>query len=64
MTSFIIFFNKDDIFRKKIKDVDLGVCFPDYKDGKNYEKALAFITKKYESQKGKEGSFLGADRHA
>jgi hypothetical protein len=33
-TSVILFLNKSDIFREKIKKRDLGVYFPDYK-GKN-----------------------------
>ncbi len=30
-TSIILFLNKSDIFREKIKKVDLSVCFPAYK---------------------------------
>lgn len=33
-TNVIVFFNKDDLFKEKIKKVDLKVSFPDY-DGKN-----------------------------
>lgn len=29
-TSIILFLNKDDLFREKIKKVDLKVAFPDY----------------------------------
>ena len=28
---FVLFLNKKDLFEEKIKDVDLRVCFPDYK---------------------------------
>lgn len=30
-THFILFLNKRDLFRSKIKNVDLSVCFPEYK---------------------------------
>lgn len=29
-TGFIVFFNKNDLFKEKIKKVDLKVCFPEY----------------------------------
>jgi hypothetical protein len=40
-TPIIIFFNKDDIFREKVQNIDLNCCFPDYK-GKRVEKNLNF----------------------
>lgn len=46
-TSIILFFNKDDIFREKIKTIDLKCCFPDYAGGCSYENAKEFITKKF-----------------
>jgi hypothetical protein len=45
----IIFYNKEDVFKKKITQVDLNVCFDEYKEGKKYEPALKFIQKKYTS---------------
>ena len=46
-TSFILFLNKSDIFRDKIKDTSLDVCFPDYKGGCNFQKAIDYITAKF-----------------
>jgi len=45
-TSFILFFNKADLFREKIKTIDLRLCFPDY-SGSSEESALQFITQKF-----------------
>jgi hypothetical protein len=33
--SFILFFNKSDLFKEKIKKIDLKVCFPDYNGKSN-----------------------------
>jgi len=46
----ILFLNKKDLFEEKIQKVDLKVCFPEYKDGKDYEKAVAFIQNKFITQ--------------
>ena len=46
-TPFILLFNKSDLLREKIATTDLNVCFKDYTDGLDYEKAKAFITKKF-----------------
>lgn len=46
-TSFILFLNKSDIFRQKIKDTSLDVCFPDYKGGCDYNKAIEYIQQKF-----------------
>eukprot|EP00008_Paramoeba_atlantica_P010104 CAMPEP_0201487336 /NCGR_PEP_ID=MMETSP0151_2-20130828/12366_1 /ASSEMBLY_ACC=CAM_ASM_000257 /TAXON_ID=200890 /ORGANISM="Paramoeba atlantica, Strain 621/1 / CCAP 1560/9" /LENGTH=304 /DNA_ID=CAMNT_0047872339 /DNA_START=333 /DNA_END=1247 /DNA_ORIENTATION=+ len=43
----ILFLNKCDLFREKIKKTDLKVCFPDYEGGRNYDAAVDFITKKF-----------------
>jgi len=43
----ILFLNKKDIFEEKIKVTDLNVCFPNYTDGKDYDKAVAYITKQF-----------------
>jgi hypothetical protein len=48
--TFLIFFNKDDIFQERIKKIDLNVTFQDYKGGKNYENAFKFIQNQYETQ--------------
>jgi len=45
----ILFLNKKDLFEKKIKQVDLNVCFRDYKGGKNYDKAVKFLESKFDS---------------
>jgi len=49
-TSMILFLNKKDLFAEKITKVDLNVCFPDYKGGKNYDNSIKFITKKFLEQ--------------
>lgn len=46
-TSMILFLNKRDLFEEKIKRVDLSVTFPEYKGGKNYDSAVAFIKDKF-----------------
>ncbi|KAJ3436033.1 guanine nucleotide-binding protein g(o) subunit alpha [Anaeramoeba flamelloides] len=46
-TPCFLVFNKLDLFQKKIKKVDLNVCFKKYKGGKNEEKALNFIYKTF-----------------
>jgi GTPase SAR1 family protein len=47
----ILFFNKKDLFEKKIKKVDLNVCpdFTDYKGGCDYDKAIDAIRKKFKA---------------
>ncbi|KAJ6228270.1 guanine nucleotide-binding protein g(o) subunit alpha [Anaeramoeba flamelloides] len=47
-TNCILLLNKMDLFTEKIIKYNLNVCFPDYKGGLDYEKALLFITKKFE----------------
>lgn len=46
-TPFIIFFNKKDIFEKKIKVVDPKVCFPEYDGGLDYDKAKDYIRDRF-----------------
>lgn len=48
-TAVILFLNKKDLFQEKIQRVDLSVCFPDYKDGKDFEKAAKFMQDKFVS---------------
>eukprot|EP01126_Amoeba_proteus_P029851 TRINITY_DN2949_c0_g1_i11.p1 TRINITY_DN2949_c0_g1~~TRINITY_DN2949_c0_g1_i11.p1 ORF type:complete len:245 (-),score=39.88 TRINITY_DN2949_c0_g1_i11:1410-2144(-) len=45
--SIMLFLNKEDLFREKIRRVDLSVCFEDYKGGLSYEKALDFIKRQF-----------------
>jgi hypothetical protein len=40
-----LFFNKVDLFKEKIKNVDLNVCFKEYTGGKDYDKAIQYIQK-------------------
>jgi len=47
--SLILFLNKSDLFREKIKAVDLKVAFPEYTGGLNYDSALLFIANKFKS---------------
>jgi len=43
----IIFFNKVDLFKEKIKEKNIDSCFPDYKGGQNFEEASKFIYEKF-----------------
>ncbi|KAF2071505.1 hypothetical protein CYY_007183 [Polysphondylium violaceum] len=47
MTTFVLFLNKNDLFREKILKAPLSNVFPDYQGGFNYEKGLEFIRNKY-----------------
>jgi len=46
-TDIILFLNKTDLFKEKLKKKDLSVCFPDYKGGQIYEPASKFILDKF-----------------
>jgi len=46
-TDIILFLNKEDLFRTKISQVDLNVCFSEYTGGKDYDKACNFIKEKF-----------------
>jgi GTPase SAR1 family protein len=46
-TQIILIFNKDDLFRTKIKRVDLKVFDPKYEGGCDYDKAIAHIKKEF-----------------
>ncbi|KAJ3441616.1 guanine nucleotide-binding protein g(o) subunit alpha [Anaeramoeba flamelloides] len=46
-SAFILFLNKVDLFKEKIKKHDLNVCFPDYKGGLDYDNASEYIKNKF-----------------
>jgi hypothetical protein len=46
-TAVILFLNKKDLFKEKIDEVDLTVCFPEYKGGHNYATAVKYIEKQF-----------------
>ncbi|KAJ3429547.1 guanine nucleotide-binding protein g(o) subunit alpha [Anaeramoeba flamelloides] len=48
-TSVILFLNKTDLFRKKIKTVDLNICFNDYEGGCDFDNASEFLKEKFVS---------------
>jgi hypothetical protein len=43
----VLFLNKNDLFAEKITTLDLGVYFPQYAGGANYQSALDFIRQQY-----------------
>jgi len=43
----ILFLNKADIFKRKVKTVDIGIYFPAYNGGLDYESGLKFIQEEY-----------------
>jgi len=45
----ILFFNKDDIFREKIKHSKLVNTFPEYEGENDYDSAFEFIKNKFTS---------------
>ncbi|KAI8886602.1 guanine nucleotide binding protein, alpha subunit [Backusella circina FSU 941] len=47
-TSTILFMNKTDIFKKKLKKSPLKDYFPDYKGGDNYETACRFLMEQFQ----------------
>ncbi len=46
-TSLILFLNKSDLFKEKIKHVDLSVVFPDYTGGNDHEQAQQYIERRF-----------------
>jgi len=48
-TDIILFLNKSDLFREKLKKVDLSVCFSDYNFGSDFDRACNFIRLKFEA---------------
>jgi len=45
--SIMLFLNKVDLFKEKIKIKDLNILFPEYRGGKNYEEAAKFLKEKF-----------------
>lgn len=45
----ILFLNKFDLFKDKMKRVDLKVAFPEYDGGLDYKKGRDFLKRKYTS---------------
>jgi len=46
-TAMILFLNKSDLLREKIKTVDMKGCFDDYEGGCNYEEATKFLKSEF-----------------
>jgi guanine nucleotide-binding protein G(i) subunit alpha len=46
-TSLILFLNKSDLFKEKIKHVDLSVVFPDYTGGSDHDQAQQYIERRF-----------------
>uniref|UniRef100_A0A7S1V9K0 Guanine nucleotide-binding protein subunit alpha n=1 Tax=Sexangularia sp. CB-2014 TaxID=1486929 RepID=A0A7S1V9K0_9EUKA len=47
-TAFILFLNKTDLFKEKVKRVDMkDHCFPDYTGGLDFDKALSYIKQRF-----------------
>jgi GTPase SAR1 family protein len=49
-TNIILFLNKKDLFEEKIQKIDLNICFKEYTEGKDYEKASSYIRQQYEGK--------------
>lgn len=60
-TSFIVFFNKVDLFREKLKTAPITIAYKDYLGKQDYDEALKFIRNKFLSQRNGEGKD-GKDR--
>jgi hypothetical protein len=48
--TFILFLNKADLFRQKVKRIPIASIFPDYKHGENFERATKFFRDLYRSK--------------
>jgi len=46
-SAIMLFLNKDDIFREKIKTIDMKCCFQDYDGGCNYDNAIEYLKKEF-----------------
>eukprot|EP01132_Coremiostelium_polycephalum_P005301 gene5301-6601_t len=49
--SIILFLNKIDLFREKLKRTSITVCFPDYRDDQSYDKSSNYIKNSFLSKK-------------
>jgi hypothetical protein len=49
-TPIFLLFTYNDLFKNKIKDVDLNVCFGNYQGGKDYDNAIKYIEKKFKKK--------------
>lgn len=55
-TSIILFLNKTDIFREKIRYSPLKICFPDYQGGNTFEETCPYIQEQFQSLNKKKES--------
>lgn len=46
-SSIVLFLNKSDLFREKIKTVALSKCFPEYTGKNDFDSASKFVTQKF-----------------
>jgi len=49
-TAMILFLNKSDLFKEKIKTVDMRCCFEDYEGGLDYDKSTEFLKQEFTSR--------------
>ena len=47
-TSIILFLNKKDLFKEKIKSSPLTICFPEYTGPNTFEETTKYIESKFE----------------
>merc|ERR1712227_871137 len=52
-TAFIVFFNKVDLFKEKLKTHPLTITYKDYKGSQNFDEALNFVKNRFLSLDGK-----------
>jgi len=45
----VLFLNKEDLFKEKIKKIDMNCCFKDYTGGLNYDEGISFLREKFKS---------------
>eukprot|EP01133_Synstelium_polycarpum_P007879 gene7879-9249_t len=46
-TPVILFLNKSDLFREKIKTIDLSETFPEYKGGKDFDRGANYVKERF-----------------
>lgn len=59
----VLFLNKVDLFKEKIKKVPLQQCFPDYSGGSDETAALNYIQKEYDKRNKTPSSVRSVYRH-